>query len=128
MNNINNYKPGKYLNLNSPNYKEMDKNKNISAKNFNYNKIPLIQPNKKITGEFSFSLAQNDKSSNNRSLFPIKKIIVHKSNNPLSIIESKYNYNQNKDNSDYINNNFNNLDISANKQIHYINNIFSLFN
>ena len=125
MNNINNYKPGKYLNLNSPNSKEMDKNKNISAKNFNYNKIPLIQPNKKITGEFSFSLAQNDKSSNNRSLFPIKKIIVHKSNNPLSIIESKYNYNQNKDNSDYINNNFNNLDVSANKQIHYINNIYN---
>ena len=125
MNNINNYKPGKYLSVNSPYSKEMDKNKNVSIKDFNYNKIPLIQPNKKVTGEFSFSLAQNDKSNNNRFLFPIKKIIVHKSNNPSLGIESKYNYNQNKDNSDYINNNLNNLDISANKQIKFLNNIYN---
>ena len=121
MNNIDHYKSGKYLNLNSPNSKKMDQIKNISIKDFNHNKIPLIKPNKKVIGEFSFSFAQNNKGNNNTSFFPIKKIILHNSNNPSSEIESKNNYNQNKNYNNLINNNYTKLDISSSKQIplHY---------
>ena len=111
----NDVKSNKYLNLYSSNSKEMKFNKYVSIKDFNYNKIPLIQPNKKEQGKFSFSLEQNNYYSNNKcSLIPINKIILQKKNDPHYQLEQKYNHIP----SDQTDNNFSKSYISSIKQIY----------
>ena len=119
-----NINSGKYLNLCKTSSSEVNKNKDLLIKDLKYNKMPLLDPNKKLNEKFTFSLSQKNSFNNNYPLIPLNKIILQKRTNPFSGIEANNNNNnQNKNDSNNNSNIYTKLDISSNKQSSGYNNI-----
>lgn len=97
-------KSNEYLNICTPFYNEINKNKSLSIKEYN-NIIPLLHPNNKINNQISFSVSQNNKLNYNYPLIPIKRVSTLKDVNTSPYNNTK----QNNDNSNYSNKNFTKL-------------------